>query len=59
LLGVPAQPSYGEVRTGDNAGEVVLEIKTVASGVVSANQRFRFIIVPDLEGVKFDPIERT
>ena len=58
-LGVPAQPSFGEVRTGDNAGEVILQIKTVASGVNSPNQQFRFIIVPDLEGARLDPIERS
>ena len=55
-LGVPREPQFGDVEPGSRVGEITLEIKTVASGVGSASQRFQFIITPVLDGNILDPI---
>ena len=55
-LGVPREPQFGNVESGSRIGEVVLEIKTVASGVDNENQNFRFIIIPVLGVNVLDPI---
>ena len=49
FLGIPAAPSFGELRSGSQAGQVIIQIKTVASGVSDpAAQGFEFVIVPRL-----------
>jgi hypothetical protein len=55
-LGVPREPQFGNVVSGSRIGEVVLEIKTVASGVDNPNQAFRFIITPVLDVNVLEPI---
>jgi hypothetical protein len=49
-VGVPREPQFGNVVSGSRIGEVVLELKTVASGVDNLDQEFRFIITPVLGG---------
>lgn len=50
--GIPAAPSFGELMSGSQAGQVVIQIKTVASGVSDpAAQGFEFIIYPVINGI--------
>ena len=55
-IGVPRESQFGDVNSGPGAGEVTLEVKTVASGVDNPSQGFRFIITPVLDGEVLDPI---
>ena len=49
FLGIPVAPSFGELTSGPNPGQVTIQIKTVASGVSDpATQGFAFVIVPVL-----------
>ena len=50
-IGVPAPPQFGDLITGPNSGVITVQIKTVASGVDSPNQDFRFNITPVLAGI--------
>ena len=56
FLGVPRTPQFGRVLSGSRVGEVTVEIKTVASGVNSRDQRFQFILTPVLDVNVLDPI---
>ena len=50
-IGIPAEPSFGELSSGPDPGQVTIQIKTIASGVSDpAAQRFAFVIVPVLNG---------
>ena len=59
FLGIPAEPSFGELTSGPNPGQVTIQIKTIASGVSDpAAQGFAFVIVPVLgstpaNGIRF------
>ena len=52
-------PSFGELTSGPDPGQVTIQIKTIASGVSDpAAQRFAFVIVPVLgitpgNGIRF------
>ena len=52
--GVPAVPMIRDVTSGPGAGQVTVEIRTVASGVDNPEQDFQFVITPDLGGVNQD-----
>lgn len=49
-------PQFGELLSGPGAGDVTIEIKTIASGVNNPSQGFRFIITPLLD---YDILERV
>ena len=50
----PAEPIFGDLISGPNAGEVTIIIKTAASGVDNPSQAFWFVITPVLDGVEGD-----
>ena len=52
--GVPAVPVFRDVTSGPGAGQVTVEIRTVASGVNNPVQGFQFVITPVLDGVNQD-----
>ena len=41
-------PTFGILTSGPRAGEITIQIKTVASGVDRVDHRFRFVITPVL-----------
>ena len=45
-------PIFGPLMSGPNPGEVVLMIKTVASGTNDTRQLFHFSIAPMVDGIK-------
>ena len=50
--GVPAEPQFGDLITGPRSGEIIVQIKTVAAGVNTPHQEFRFNISPVLLGIR-------
>ena len=57
FLGQPIVPNFGPLMSGPNTGEVVVMIKTVASGVNSSQHRFHFILTPIAGGIKEEEID--
>ena len=52
IIGIPATPSFGELVSGPEAGQVIIQIKTIASGASDRDaQGFEFVLVPVLYGV--------
>ena len=56
-LGKPFRPTFGDLTSGPRDTDVMIEIKTVASGVEQGSQEsFQFNIFPVRSGVKEDAI---
>ena len=52
-LGIPAEPSFGELSSGPDSGQVTIQIKTTASGLSESDndaQGFEFVLVSVLNG---------
>ena len=50
-LGIPAEPSFGELSAGPDPGQVTFQIKTIASGLSTREARgFEFVLIPVLDG---------
>ena len=54
MLGVPVTPQFGVLITGPGSGVIIVQIKTVASGVDMPVQEFNFRITPILAGTSGD-----
>ena len=49
-LGIPAVPSFGELSSGPDTGQVTIQIKTIASGLNTREARgFEFVLIPVLD----------
>ena len=51
ITGRPAPPEFGNLTLGPNAGEITIEIRTIASGIDNNSQVLGFIITPIIDGV--------
>lgn len=51
IEGVPAVPEFGSLARGRRVGEINIQIRTVASGVNSPNEQFRFVIAIVFAGI--------